>query len=234
MESIKPLYLMAGGRGGKASNALLKAIFRDIAKAKPVIAYVGAANNDDLLFFRFMSPMLKKGGDCDLQQVKLCSKRADIGKAKNQLENCDAVFMAGGDVEAGMQILAERGLLTFFKELYQAGKLLFGASAGSIMLADNWVRWSDPDDDETAELFPCLGIAPVLCDTHAEETEWDELQWAVKRDKEGITGHGIPTNGCLKVDPDGRLSALDRPVARYQKRDGQAVRIADLLPESEG
>ena len=47
--------------------------------------------------------------------------------------------MSGGDVEAGMKVLEEKGLTEFFVELFKRGKLFFGASAGSIILARKWV-----------------------------------------------------------------------------------------------
>ena len=44
------------------------------------------------------------------------------------------------------------------------------------MLARRWVRWTDPHNDDSAELFPCLGFAPVFCDTHGEGDGWGELR----------------------------------------------------------
>jgi peptidase E len=230
MNSQKSVYLMAGGRGGKANDIIMKAIFEELDKPKPVIAYVGAASGDDKKFFGFIGDMIKGGGECTLTQVMLCARKADINKAKDILAGSDAVFMSGGDVEAGMQVLQDKGLSGFFKDLYLSGKLYFGASAGSIMLAEEWVRWRDPEDDSTAELFPCLGIAPVICDTHAEEDHWEELQWALKLKKPGLTGYGIATNSCLKVSPGGELEALGGAVARFRSKDNQVSPLTDLRP----
>ena len=230
MNSKKNIYLMAGGRGAKATDEIMKAIFKDLGKSRPAIAYIGAASGDDKKFFGFIGEMIKTGGDCSLTQVFLTAPKADINKAKAILEASDAIFMSGGDVEAGMQVLQEKQLDDFFKELYAAGKLFFGASAGSIMLAEKWVRWSDPEDDSTAELFSCLEIAPVLCDTHAEKDKWEELQSALRLEGTDVTGYGIATNSCLVVAPNGQLAALGGAVARYRKVNGTINKIADLLP----
>src|SRR5208283_1309482 len=108
------------------------------------------------------------------------------------------------------------------------GKPFFGISAGSIMLAREWVRWRDPDDVTTAELFPCLGLADILCDTHDEKAGWEELQAALALKKDGALGYGIATGTGVIVFPDGRVEGLGGPVCRYAREHGAVVRIADL------
>ena len=210
----KPVYLLAGGRGSD-NAAIFRAVFKEISTPNPVIAYVGAANGDDTGFFKFMSSEIAKAEKCILKHAVLTQPKADIKKAREILEQADAVFMSGGDVEAGMGILESRGLISFFKELYRHGKFFFGSSAGSIMLAREWVRWKDPDNDATAEMFPCLSIAPVLIDTHAEEDDWEELKVAINLVGPSNTGYGIPKGACLKVYPDGHIEALGRPIAQF-------------------
>jgi len=48
---------------------------------------------------------------------------------------------------------SELGLVPFFKELYDRGKLFCGISAGAIMLCRNWMHWRDPDDDDTVDFL---------------------------------------------------------------------------------
>jgi cyanophycinase-like exopeptidase len=229
MNNRKPLYLLAGGRGS-SNQAIFKTIFAETGKASPVIAYVGAANEDDQRFFGFMGAEIKGTGSCVLNQVLLASKKADLAKAREILSAADAVFMAGGDVEAGMEIVQKKGLTDFFRSLFDQGKLFFGVSAGSIMLADQWVRWSDPDDDSTANLFSCLGLAPVICDTHAEEDDWVELKAAILLKDDGAIGYGIPSGACLKVYPDRHTMALGKAVAVFARKGHNVVRQADLVP----
>ena len=121
-------------------------------------------------------------------------------------------------------------MVKFLQDLYRQGKPFFGISAGAIMLAREWVRWPDPNDESTAEIFPCLGIAPVICDTHAEEDDWVELKALLALEKEGVKGYGIPSGGTIKVYPDGRVEALGDAIAQYVKRGGKVARLDDLLP----
>ena len=99
------------------------------------------------------------------------------------------------------------------------------------MLAKEWVRWRNPDDDTTAEVFPCLGLAPVLCDAHDEEGGWEELKALLMLEKEGCAGYGIATGTALRVFPDGRVEALGGAVHRYVRQGGKVKRIADVMPQ---
>ena len=230
MNNPRPVYLLAGGRGS-SNRVVFKAILNEISKTDPLIAYVGAANNDDKWFYGFMGEEIIKAGKCTLKHALISSPRADLNKAQEIMQTADAVFMSGGDVEAGMRILESKNLINFLQDLYQKGKVFFGLSAGSIMLCREWVRWSNPENDSTAELFPCLNIAPVICDTHAEEDEWEELRTTLKLKINGGIGYGIPSGACLKVCPGGRLEAIGGDIPRYIKRGNKVVRIDDLLPK---
>ena len=127
MSNEKPIYLLAGGRGGsgESTNTILQIIFEDFHKASPTIAYVGAANEDNWVFFKLIAGMIKKAVDCRITRVSLCSKKANIQKAQDILNSADAVFMSGGDVEMGMQVLEAKNIIAFLHKLYQQGKLFF-------------------------------------------------------------------------------------------------------------
>jgi peptidase E len=232
MSNQRPVYLMAGGGGGRGrgSDSIIESIMADIGKTLPVIAYVGSASDDDKDFFKYIGTVLQKAGAGEVVHALTVPKRADIKKAREVLKAADAVFISGGDVERGMQVLEQRDLIVFLGELFQQGKLFFGASAGSIMLAKEWVRWRNPDDDSTAELFPCLGFAPVICDTHAELDRWQELQAALQLEKENTRGYGIATGTCLKVFPDSKVEALGEPICQYIHHMRKVERLPDLQP----
>jgi peptidase E len=230
MDSRKPVYLMAG-RGGRNNDSIMSAVLRDVGRPSPTVAYIGAANGDDPGFAARMAALIEGAGQgCRVVPVLTSARHADIGRAREILEAADAIFISGGDVEVGMAVLQEKGMSGLFPELQARGKLFFGVSAGSIMLAREWVRWPNPDDDASAELFPCLGVAPVLCDTHGEEEGWEELRAALRLKPEGASGFGITTGTCLKVLPDGTGQALGGPVARYSRRSKTVRHQPDLAP----
>ena len=143
--------------------------------------------------------------------------------------NSDMIYISGGDVGRGMQVLNERRMTGFLAGLYRQGKPFFGLSAGSIMLAKEWVRWRDPDDDATAEIFPCMAFVPVLCDTHDEQGGWEELRRLLMLEKAGSVGYGIATGTALKVFPDGKVEALGGAIHRFVRREDGVKRISDML-----
>jgi peptidase E len=233
MNTTQPVYLLAGNPGNRRSpDPSIQLILKATGKERPSIAYIGAASGDDKSFFHFISDSFIRAGAGQVTLALLVSPRVDIQKARDILQMSDIVFISGGDVEAGMQVLQEKDIVNFLTGLFRNGKPFFGVSAGSIMLAREWVRWRDPDDDSTAELFPCLGFAPVICDTHAEADDWEELIAALNLEKDSTAGYGIPTGAGLKVYPEGKVEALGKPVAQYLKKQGQILKQKELWPVS--
>ncbi len=226
----KKIFLLAGGnwRSPGAILPVFKKILPQSGKDNPKVAYIGTASGDDYMFYKFSSSMIKKAGASDVTQIHLVKKNANVGLAESILRESDAVFVSGGDVEEGMLWLNRHNIVPLLKELHKKGVFFFGLSAGSIMLGTQWVRWENPKDDSTAELFDCIGIAPVLCDTHAEKDKWDELQMAVKLLGRNGTGYGIPTGGVLCTAPDGSLAAMEKPAACYVNRNMQVIKDSDI------
>lgn len=228
----KPIYLLAGGKRNDYNtlDRLLQNVFKDSGVPSPSIAYIGTANRDDSFFFQRIANRFKKAGGDKVTHVLITSDKADLGKAQDILRSADIIFVSGGDVEEGMRILVEKNMVLFLRRLYETGKPFFGLSAGSIMLSKEWVLWSDPADDSTAYLFPCLGFAPIICDTHGEQDNWEELQVALKLVEDEIIGYGIVSGAAIKVYPNGVVEALSRPIHRYLRSANQIIRVADLLP----
>jgi peptidase E len=229
----KPIYLLAG-RGEKVPDPLIAVLFRENGVASPTIACVGTANGDDPDFLSRMTAAFCQSGAGSVHHAVITPRDADIARARALLEAADLVFVSGGDVDQGMRRLAEKGMIPFLLRLYGQAKSFFGLPAGSIMLASEWVRWRDPDDDATAELFPCLGMAPLLCDAHDEEGDWQELKTALQLRQDGATGYGIVSGRAIKVYPDGRVEAVGGAVHRYLRQGMGVVQLPDLLPVNDG
>jgi peptidase E len=225
------IFLVAGGRESRSrgGDPLLARIFSLIGLERPEVAYIGAASNDNRIFFVWIAALLKKAGAGSVRLVALASARADLAKARSLLQGAELIFVSGGDVQAGMRVLERTGFASLLKEMHQSGMPFIGLSAGSIMLARSWVRWTNAADDSTAESFPCLNLAPLLCDTHAEKENWEELKVLLKISGAAV-GYGIPSGAALRVPGDGSLLALGKPVSRFKFQDGRLQHITDLKP----
>jgi peptidase E len=146
------------------------------------------------------------------------------------IEDCQIVFISGGDVEAGMKVLVEKGMMDFLRNQYREGKPFFGLSAGSIMLAKNWVRWSDSQADSSAELFPCLGLAQVHCDTHDEGNDWEELRVLARLVPAGSVSYGITSGAALAAYPDGSVQAFGGEIHCFKQTGKIVAQIENLKP----
>ena len=226
----RSLYLLAGNPGARklrGADPVIKAAMESTGVTKPKVAYVGAASGDNAAFFLFIGGLLRRSGAGSVTLAPLCGRRGSLERALPVLEEADVVFVSGGDVEAGMDVLQEKRVLPHLARLHKAGKPFFGVSAGSIMLARQWVRWSTPEDDSTAEVFPCLGFAPVLCDTHGEGDGWGELKALLALCPSGSTGYGIVSGSAIVVK--GRtVKALGGEVQVFKKRKDGVVQAESL------
>lgn len=228
----RPVYLLAGGPGSRRNRTdpLLAEIFASAGKPKPRVAYVGAPSDDNRLFFGMLSKLMRASGAGRVDLVRLAGKKPDLDAARVLLEAADIVYITGGDVEHGMAVLGRTGMLPTLRARLDAGVPFFGLSAGSIMLASRWVRWTDPEDDATASLFDCMGFAPVVCDTHSEGDDWVELMAALRLLPVETVGYGIVTDTGLRVSPDGGVSAVGGAVHRFRREARGVERIEDLTP----
>jgi len=229
----RAFFLLAGSPGApraRGPDPLIQAAIGHAGVPRPRIAYVGAASGDNRVFLRFIGALLKRAGAGEVDLAPLCGKRGSLERARPVLENADLVFVSGGDVEAGMKVLEQTGAASFLRRLHRAGRPFFGISAGSIMLARKWVRWPDPQDDATAQLFPCLGFAPVLCDTHGEGDDWTELRALLSLCPAGTTGYGIVSGSALVVRGRAGVTAMGGEVHVFRRRRDEVARLKSLLP----
>jgi peptidase E len=230
----KPVFLLAGGRSAVrvSPDPLIQAVFRECGVASPVVAYVGTAHGDDRSSFQGRRKFLFEAGAAEVNHALICPEKADLKKAQDTLSSADMVYVGGGDVDEGIRILDKKNMVSYLRNLYEDGKLFFGVSAGAIMLAKKWVRWRNPDDDSTVELFPCLEIAPIICDTHSEQDGWEELKIALKLANDGEKGYGIVSGTALKVFPAGEVQAIGGTVHQFILQKGKVIRLSDIQPSS--
>lgn len=226
-----PIYLLAGGPGAKkqSPDPILQMALRELGKTKPSVAYIGAAHGDSLMFYLFIKRMITAAGAGKIELVSLVKKKSDMDKARSIIQSADCIFVSGGDVNEGMRVLTERSVVPLIKNRYKEGALIIGVSAGSIMLAKQWINWPDENNEASAELFPCMNIAPVLCDTHGEDDKWNELHSLMRLTEVDQIGYGIPGGGAMRISMDGTVEAIGMPLYRIKRREGKIERMNDLI-----
>jgi len=210
------------------------------SRRTPVVAYVGAASGDDPGFQGWIGSEIERAGG-RVVGAKLASPRAKVSAARAVLDDCDVVFVSGGDVEAGMNVLKDRGALPLFRALARDGRPMIGISAGSIMLGRAWVHFPDDDSpkkrsaDERASLFECMGIVPLHVDAHAEEDRWAELRVVLRLlsavGEANPVGYGLTRKGGILVEPLGdelQITAFGTPAPRFVARGARVTETAPL------
>ena len=195
-------------------------------KEKPSVAYIGTASGDDKSFFRQIRSMLEKAGAGSVTLVPLASESADEAAAERILREADEIFLSGGEVDDGIRWLRLHGTDRVLRGLFDSGKPFFGLSAGSIMMGAHWAHWENEDDDSTASLIDCLGLVPVVFDTHSENENWKELKTVLRLLGPGARGYAIPSNGAVLAGSDGSLESLERPIIPFQNDSSQMLRDA--------
>ena len=220
--STRPVYLIPGGPPPdiKRMKQDFRTVMEHCGKPYPKIAYVGTANNDNKIFFRFIKGTMVKAGAGEVTLVPIANKSADPQTARRILSESDCVFLSGGEVEDGIVWLKKAGLDVFLAGLYNDGKPFFGTSAGCIMMGRNWVHWDVENDDSTASLFDCLNFVPMTFDTHCENEGWKELKCALRLMGPGSRGYGLSTNGFYSADGEGRLTSYRNAPAVFHNTDG--------------
>ena len=221
MSAEVPTILIAGGRPRDliAMARMISHAFQGMEK--PLVAYIGTANNDNPAFFQMMKSVLKKAGADKVSFVHLAKKNPDLDAAREILANADLIFLSGGEVEDGMNWLEKHDLTGFLKELYNSGKRFMGVSAGVIMMGTHWVHWDIEGDDNTARLFDCLGFTPVLFDVHGEDEDWTELKTALKILGDGRRAYGLPGGSMISADSRGALVNLEKEYLVFVNESGR-------------
>ncbi len=178
--------------------------------ARPTIAYVGAAANDDPTFAARVANLVF-GTDARVVPIELTKRGVATSTIRARLAAADLVFFTGGDVERGMQLVDDRALAPYIRELAAGGKVMEGISAGGILLGRHWIRFPKQGEPER---FDCLGVVPASFDTHGEDDDWSELRDLARNTRDERVVFGIPSHGAASWDGT-TLRALGEPLARF-------------------
>lgn len=217
-------YLLAGAGPDTSRRSVRyhQACIAATGKPRPMIAYVGAASNDDRTFTARVRRLVF-GPSARVRLIELTRRGTRTSTIRAELADADLVFFTGGDVERGMELIEDRDLAPYVRELATGGTVMEGISAGAIMLGRRWVRF--PSGGES-RAFACLGIVPASFDTHGESDGWSELRALARLPGDEKVVYGIPSHGCAHWDGS-CLRAPGPPLVRF--RCGPRVRrLADL------
>ena len=236
MSARKATTLIAGKFGSRhfGTKPYLKEALKRTGKDKPLVLYVGAASGDDPTFGTALATLMKGAGAHRVVWPKLAVHRKQASQMRQALADVDLVFVGGGDVEAGMDVLRDAGLLDDFHAAADRGAVFAAMSAGAIMLGKRWIRWPNANaGDDEAETYECLGIVPFALDTHGEGDAWQEaLSYAAVRARElgkKARAYGVPSGGALVIDQRGRIEAHGVPAPVFEALPNRKAKLEETL-----
>ncbi|HET7924263.1 MAG TPA: Type 1 glutamine amidotransferase-like domain-containing protein [Rhodanobacteraceae bacterium] len=237
----KPVTLIAGQFGSRhfGTHPYLEAAVKLTRKEAPLALYIGAASGDDESFGTALCGLIAAAGAADVVWPKLAKRRREARTAHEALGRTDFIFVGGGDVEAGMDVLRGAKLVADLRAAATRGVVFAGMSAGAIMLGERWIRWPRADaTDAEAETYECLGVVPCALDTHGEGDGWGEARsFAAVRARElkrKAKAYGIPSGGALLVRGGGKRLARGEPVPMFAANPRHAATIERTLPAEKG
>ena len=236
MSARRATTLIAGKFGSRhfGTKPYLKDALKRTGKDKPLVLYVGVASGDDPTFGTALSALMTAAGAGRVVWPKLAGRRKQSSQMRQALADVDLVFVGGGDVEAGMDLLRGAGLVDDFHAAADRGAVFAAMSAGSIMLGKRWIRWPSEDaGDDEAETYECIGLVPIALDTHGEGDAWKEARsYAAVRARElgkKARAYGVPSGGALVIDDKGRIEAHGVPAPVFEALPNRNAKLEETL-----
>jgi cyanophycinase len=225
MSTMGPAILIAHGVPG---DKLHDRAF-ELAGARPLVAWIGAANGDQLAWFERVAKVLRERYAAEVELARTVpTEDFDPEETRALVEAAQMIYIGGGDVG----VLAERvralGLDEQIRRRHHEGALVVGVSAGAIGLTRYWVQF--PEDNleiEEPTRFACIGAIDVAVDCHDEESDWEELRalldaWRREEPDATVDGYGIPMGGALEIAGSGAVTHLG-PAPKWLRLDGGRI-----------
>lgn len=206
MATMGPAILIASGLPG---DKLHDRAF-ELAGARPLVAWIGAASDDRAAWFERTAEVLRRRYGADVRHARTVPGPGfDAAETRRIVDAAQLVYLGGGDVA----LLAERvralGLDEQIRRRRRQGAVCVGISAGAIGLTPWWVQFPDEDDALAQPTrYACIGAVGLAVDVHDEESDWEELRallsaWAREEPDAAVDAYGIPRGGALELGEAG-------------------------------
>jgi cyanophycinase len=215
---LKPLYLLADSqplfwRGG----AFLTGLCHAGGNSKPNVAYIGASNGDSPEAYGIFEAAFEQVATASTHWVHAAFCDAD----RRFLESADVIVLAGGDVEAGWNVLTGTGMRELIEKRYHAGAVLVGVSAGAVQFG----RYASVADANGGQkLLETFGLVDFIVAAHDEKHDWQGLAATIQLLEGAARGLGIPHGAALIAHADGSFEPAGRAVEEFVLTQGRLRR----------
>lgn len=228
MSTIKPIFLLADSQllfwreEGVSFLARVRSLIEEDSSGEEIrAAYIGASNGDAPEFYELFVAAMNEAG---IHRTRMIPSHLE-SEDREFLEQAHLILLAGGDVRRGWKAFEDNGLNQKIVELYYAGALLIGVSAGAVQLG---LR---VEDDKGS--FNTFRLVPFVVDAH-DEPGWTHLHKLVSRAGEHARGYGIPSGGGAVYHPDYSMEPIRHPVVEVSLTEEGKTRQALVFPGEGG
>jgi cyanophycinase-like exopeptidase len=254
---VRPLYMLADSQllfWKNGGEPFLASVFKASANAVPSIAYIGASNGDSPEAYSILNAALEQVEVREVRHIKSAFPDDD----REYLRVADVIVLAGGDVEAGWNVITQTGMREVIESRYRDGSaVIVGVSAGAVQCGVHAaVSASEESASESVEaaaangaipaspsamkgngsskLINTFGFVSVVIDVHDERDDWATLGSTIHLLEGIVPGIGIPSGGGLIAHTDGTLEPIRHAVCEFTYRDNKlrrAVLTGEVEPE---
>lgn len=229
---VKPIFLLADSQllffEKEKEDSFLR---RALAEMNPPertngsdwrkVAYIGASNGDRPEFFELFKGAMAEVGVDDCRLIPTDPSDEDM----EYFDEAQLLFFAGGDVRQGWRAFKANRIRQKLIDRYYDGAVLMGLSAGAIQLG--LYGWWEKNGH--LKLFETWKLVPAIVSAH-EDSDWPELQRAVKKAVDTSHGLGIPAGGGAILHQDLTLEPIRHPVFEVRMNEEGEWQKSLLFP----
>ena len=207
----KKIVAIGGGENGRINSKGIKKPY-ETKKIDEEIVRISGKENPNFLFmahsqipfgeeaeenyYNVIKEIYKNLG-CTVRWLKISELKADINKAKDDIEWADIIYEGGGATELMINFWKETGFDVILKKAYESGKVMCGISAGAIC----WFNSGFTDDpklvDAEVNRIYALDLIDAYFTPHCQkEGKMDRVRNSLKY----IDKVGILLSNCVAIE----------------------------------
>ncbi len=179
----------SGGMDGKNPSIELY-ILAQAKKSNPKILFLATPSGDDGGYIKYFMEYFDRF-PCEPSYLSLFSPPKDIEKIVMEQ---DIIFVSGGHSRNALVLWKSWEMDKILKNAYDAGAILSGGSAGSVVWFDECITDSVPGE---LTVMPCLGILPYSNCPHYTSKHRQEVYEKKMLDEDIKNGYAIDDNVAL-------------------------------------
>ena len=198
--------------GGKLTDAAILDRFIGLCGPKPVIAIIPTASEDsdmgDWYERQFRNHGVKYARALNFQRRSDCDDRDWLG----ELENCDGVFITGGNQLRLTSIIGRTPAFRLLHQRFASGMPVAGTSAGAAVMSEHMIGGGVEGPTPragTVTLVPGFGLTrEIIIDQHFRQRDRLGRLLTALSSHPGFLGLGVDEDTAAFISPDDEIDVM--------------------------